>query len=76
MDMFICIFYFLGMIATFYFLNKELKEYNDNHQNEVKNQTREDRKYIENMMIVTSIFSWFAFIALILGKFCNTNDEE
>lgn len=76
MDIFFCVFYVIGVFLTFFYLERMRKEYNTKHKDEIEKQTKEDKQYVDKMMIVTSIFSWFALITLILAQFAHTNEKD
>lgn len=76
MEIFICAFYFVGVIVTFLYLEKMRKVYNEKHKEEVENQTREDKRYVDKIMIVFSIFSWLSFITLVASNFAHTNEKD
>lgn len=69
----ILIIYILGVTVTFKHLLKNMNLYKANHPNEIH--SKDEDKYMENMIIITSLFSWLAFITLVAGSFCHTNEK-
>lgn len=76
METYIIVIYAIGVIVTLLFMKKVLKRYDETHQEEVENRTKQDKKYIDNFIICYSLFSWLAFFSIIMGFFVTLMKEN